>query len=145
MVDVKTWLGMAAAMVVTACTHQPASQADPELLGSLMQNSWRIESIAAGGVIDYSPAQLTFAADGTFSGNGTCNRIFGDYKLEGALLSIAQNIAATRMACPEALMNQEQKLLQVLPGTHKVVLDNAILTLTNSAGKEVIKAAATAP
>ncbi|WP_020209673.1 META domain-containing protein [Gilvimarinus chinensis] len=138
----KGWLGLIVTAAMSACTQQAPKQSDAEIMGGLMQSSWRIESIQSGGVIDYSPAQLTFAAEGKFSGNGTCNRIFGEYSVSGERLVIADKIGATRRMCPPALMNQEQRLLQVLPGEHSVELKDGILTLLNSEGDEVIRAAA---
>ncbi len=144
----KKWkgvFGVAVVAIVSDCAQHSSKNIEKKLLGSLLENPWRIESIQSAGVIDYSPAQLTFTADGKFSGNGTCNRIFGDYSIQGARLVISDHIGATRMMCPEALMNQEQKLLQALPGVHAISFDKGVLTLSNAHGDEVIRAAAITP
>lgn len=140
----RQWLSRAALMgtglLMVACTNTQNDESD--LSARLSAQSWQIEYIAGDGVIDYSPAQLTFAADGKFSGNGSCNRIFGRYTIEGDHLKIADDIGSTRMSCPPALMNQETKLLSVLPGVHRVVWDKGLLVLTDSTGAPTLQAAA---
>ncbi len=73
-----------------------------------------IENIANAGVIDNSHAALQFLSDGRLAGSTGCNRMLGSYESDSTKLSI-QPAGTTMMACPPALMNQEQKLLKLLP------------------------------
>lgn len=112
--------------------HLMASDKTP-LLGA----EWVIEDIAGGGVIDNSHASLHFLADGQLAGSATCNRIIGRYASKDSTLSI-KPAGTTMMACPEALMNQEQKLLALLPTVESYrVDDTGALVLTTSGGKTI--------
>ncbi|WP_415182596.1 serine hydrolase [Phaeovulum sp.] len=112
-----------------------AQEEAPQLIG----REWIIEDIAGRGVIDNSPASLLFLPDGSLAGNATCNRLIANYTVENGALSIALG-GVTMMACPPALMEQEQRLLGLLAAvdTHTVD-DEGALVLTTSRG-ETIKA-----
>ncbi len=100
----------------------------------LLGQEWVIEDIAGGGVIDDSHASLQFLADGQLAGSATCNRIIGSYQSNGKLLKITK-VGSTMMACPEALMNQERKLLTLLPNVKHYRIDKTgalVLTTSNN-------------
>jgi CubicO group peptidase (beta-lactamase class C family) len=88
----------------------------------LLGREWRIEDVEGMGVIDFSNATLHFMSDGTLAGNATCNRLIGSYEIEGDALTVAPT-GATMMACPEALMAQEQRILDLLPKIERYVID----------------------
>lgn len=73
---------------------------------------WVVEDIAGTGIVDSSRATLMLDG-GKVAGSGSCNRYFGPYTLVGDKLTFG-NMASTMMACPEALMEQEQRFLQAL-------------------------------
>ncbi|MGP1691963.1 MAG: META domain-containing protein [Giesbergeria sp.] len=102
------------------------------------RQEWAIEHIAGAGVIDNSHATLQFFADGRLAGSATCNRIIGSYTSEGQTLSIAP-VGTTMMACPEALMNQEKKLLDLLPKLESYRMDaTGALVLRTGYGREIL-------
>lgn len=86
-----------------------AQETSPELVG----REWAIEDIAGAGVIDGSPASLQFLPDGALAGSTGCNRLIGSYRAEGTALTLSP-AGTTMMACPPALMEQEQGLLALL-------------------------------
>ncbi len=88
----------------------------------LLGEEWVIESIAEAGIIDNSHATLHFLPNGRLAGSATCNRIIGSYTAEGAQLRI-KPAGTTMMACPEALMNQERKVLDLLPRIVRFEID----------------------
>lgn len=89
-------------------------------------------------MIDNSPGSLLFMADGKLAGNATCNRIVGSYSSQGAELKI-EPLGTTMMACPEALMNQEQKLLGLLAKVKSYAIDDTgALALTTSDGNTIL-------
>ena len=104
----------------------------------LLGQEWVIEDIAGSGVIDKSHASLQFLADGRLAGSATCNRIVGSYQSKGTQL-IIEPVGTTMMACPEALMNQEGKLLQLLPMVTSYRIDKTgALVLTTGDGTTVV-------
>ena len=67
------------------------------------------------------------AAGGRLSGSGGCNRITGSYQLDGDRLTFGP-IASTRMACPEA-MDQEQAFLKALAAVRSYRIPGGTLEL----------------
>lgn len=105
----------------------------------LLGAEWTIEDIAGAGVIDNSHATLIFMPDGQLAGSATCNRILGSYQSEGKQLSIKE-VGATMMSCPEALMNQERKLLDLLPKVKSYKIDDTGALLLSTEDGKTIKA-----
>ncbi len=115
--------------------HLTAQDAPSRLVGP----EWIIEDIAGGGVVDNSPASLIFLPDGQLAGNASCNNLIGQYSIDGVSLTLTP-VGVTMMACPEALMAQEQKLLEALGTVERYVIDkNSALILTTASG-DTIKA-----
>ncbi len=96
---------------------------------------WVVEDIERGGIIDRSRVTLIFGADGQFSGRASCNSYLGDYRLTGESLTLVPS-ATTRMACAPALMNQEERFLDLLKRVQRFELDptGALVLLTNDGG-----------
>ncbi len=104
----------------------------------LLGREWMIENITGSGVIDNSNATLHFLPDGRLAGSTTCNRIVGSYKSKGRQLTI-EPAGTTMMACPEALMNQERKMLSLLPTVESYRIDETgALVLTTADGSKIV-------
>ena len=101
---------------------------------------WYVESIGKRPVLDYSPARLQFTDDGAVNGNASCNRFSGTYTYADKQLVIPQSLAATKMLCLPALMEQEQRFLAILPNAASAALENDLLTLRDAQGNRVIRA-----
>jgi heat shock protein HslJ len=131
---VKTMLVSAfAATMILGCSVMTADKAP------LLGQEWIIEDIAGGGVIDDSQPSLLFLADGQLAGSGSCNRIIGSYQLDDKQLTI-KPAGTTMMMCPEALMNQENKLLKLLPTIKSYQIDKTGALVLTTANGEVIVA-----
>lgn len=79
----------------------------------LLLGEWQIEDINSEGIIDSSHLTMTFNDEGRVFGSASCNNYSSSYELTGEKLTFSHSLA-TKMACPEALMNQEHKFLTVL-------------------------------
>lgn len=66
------------------------------------------------------------------AGSGGCNRVNGGFELDGANLRFGR-LAATRMACPEGL-EQEQRFLAALEGVTRHRIDGSHLELLDATG-----------
>jgi heat shock protein HslJ len=99
----------------TTAVPPPSTQAAPF---SLSGSAWLLEDLAGSGVIDGAQATLTFPEAGKVAGNGSCNRFFGPAKISGDTLELG-SLGSTRMACPEAVMNQETKFLNALQAAER--------------------------
>jgi len=64
-------------------------------------------------VLNGTTVTAVFSADGKLSGNDGCNNYNGTYTLDGDKITIGP-IATTRMACEQAIMDQETAYLNAL-------------------------------
>jgi heat shock protein HslJ len=108
-------LTLLSAAVLMSCillwttTAVAQSGSGAELTGS----AWLAADIGGRGVADGVRTTLEFAEAGRVGGSAGCNRYFGPVSIEGDAIAVG-NLAATRMMCPPALMDQEQRFMQAL-------------------------------
>jgi heat shock protein HslJ len=142
----------AATMPASAATMaNPASMAAPspgDANADLGRYHWRLQDAtdAKGKRIDAlfaradKPLQLDFA-DGHLGVGNACNRMGGDYSLEGESLTVARMVS-TMMACSDPkLMALDGEIGKRLEGASKLDLlagDTPTLTLTNAAGDKLV-------
>lgn len=104
---------------------------------SLPQGVWIVEDIDGRGVIDN--LQSTLEADGDrVAGMAGCNRYNGQLREDGTALSIGP-VMSTRMMCPPAVMDQEQKLFSALARVRGMDLRNGLLHLLDAEGRSIIR------
>ncbi|MDO9434042.1 META domain-containing protein [Hydrogenophaga sp.] len=103
-----TWLIVPAALALTACA-MPGASAPAPLVGS----EWQLEDLGGRGVLDRVQATLAFPEAGRVAGNSSCNRFFGSYTLMQDKVAFGQ-LGGTRMACAEAVGDQEARYLDAL-------------------------------
>lgn len=80
---------------------------------NLWGSDWLLEDLSGRVVIDNVQATISFPETGKVAGKGSCNRFFGSAEITGETIKFGP-LGATRMACPEAVMNQEAKYLEAL-------------------------------
>jgi heat shock protein HslJ len=124
-------LGVLTSLAGCALYHSEAS--------APINGNWIIEYIGDRPVMDSSPASITFDTDRQLSGNASCNRFSGRYAGTASALSVGP-LATTRMMCPEALMEQEQRFLSALTEIASARIDNGLLYLDNAAGATLFRA-----
>lgn len=69
---------------------------------------------AVVGILEDTQITAVFDAEGKVGGSAGCNRYFAGYTVDGASIAI-EPPASTRKMCPEAIMQQEQAYLAMLP------------------------------
>jgi heat shock protein HslJ/uncharacterized membrane protein len=122
-----------------------AERVDAGLLGT----AWRLENLAGADVVDGAQATLEFPSEGRASGNGTCNRFNGVVTVEGDSIRFG-GVAATRKACAEGLMRQEESYFAALQDAERYETDGESLRI-HAAGRPeplvftAIEATAAAP
>ena len=106
-----------------------------EAIDLLAGREWVVEDLDGGGIIDRSRITIEFEPDtGRVFGRGSCNRYNAGFSLTGEGISFS-GAAATMMACPEALMDQEQKFFRILAGVNRFDIDaTGALRLSGTAG-----------
>jgi heat shock protein HslJ len=112
-------------MILSACT----SQADS------LTGKWKLASYgpmeSMTSAVPDADATLTFAGDGTVSGNSGCNSLGGEYTVEGNQITFSA-LTTTLMACEEPRMDQENAVTQVLNGTADYEIEDQTLTINHN-------------
>ena len=139
------WIAVAAMLSLAACTPTPAPEAEapaPPAGGAaaaLDGSVWKVFEIGGQGLVADSAPTLSFA-EGRLSGAASCNRFMGDYTLDRGKGTIRTGqMASTMMACPEPLMQQEDRYLQLLGRVSRYRVEGEVLTLSADDG-QVIRA-----
>lgn len=96
---------------------------------SLAGSSWVAEAIDGQGMVGRPPITLTFENAERAVGSTGCNRYFAAVRMsERARLRFGQP-GSTRMACPPAVMEQEQRFLAAIEAVRGYRLDGTTLVL----------------
>ncbi len=99
---------------------------------------WLVEDISGRGVIDTLQSTLTFDANGRVYGMGGCNRFTGAIKSSANGLSFGP-LAATQMACPPAIADQESRYFAALTAVRSARVEGAFLILRAADGAPLVK------
>ena len=129
---------LGAGILTTSCTtaSQPVKEASPM---TLLDTPWRLTQLGDE-VIDNPPGEkavnfLLQPSSTRLVGFSGCNRMFGQYALEGASLKFDE-IGGTRMFC-EASMTLEQKFLAMFGQVTGWKIEGATLHLLDNTGKDI--------
>lgn len=130
-------LGVSAALALTACGGQSEGGGQ----GELINTPFIIESITVDGTERevYPPLVISFSPTGV--GVATpCNSMNGEVTYSGSTLEIGP-LAATKMACEPALMEQDQVVAEALESNPTYEVVDGRLTLIGGATVIVAEAA----
>lgn len=126
--------GQTVDLVLSRVQPSPTSSGTESLVGSV----WIVEDIEQRGVIDFARATLEFPEAGRVVGRGSCNRFFGGVTLTDAAIAIGP-LGTTRMACAEAVMNQEARYLDALRRARRFTVDGTFLRLYGPADAPLLR------
>jgi heat shock protein HslJ len=115
--------------LVAATTACGGSDAD------LTAQTWVLTEVAGAAAAPNAIATLTFADDGTLSGNTGCNSFSTSYAVDGSSLAITMPAAATLRACEGPLTNQETALFETMESTDAYVISGQRLELLDASGR----------
>ncbi len=110
----------------------------PRTASPLVGTTWSAAAINNGrgavtSLVEGSVVTATFEPDGFVSGTAGCNRFHGPFVLDPPSLAIGP-LAATRMACPAPLMEQEAAFLAALARVATFAVDGDTLELRSDDG-----------
>ena len=103
------------------------AEAEPAAVG-LWGTAWRLESLAGADVLDGIQATLEFPSEGSASGKGSCNRFNGVVTVEGDTIHFG-GLAATRMACADPVMRQEDAYFAALRDAERFEVEGEALLI----------------
>jgi heat shock protein HslJ/uncharacterized membrane protein len=104
----------------------------------LWGTAWRLENLAGADVLDNVQATLEFPGEGRAAGRGSCNRFNGVVTVEDGTIRFG-GLAATRMACPEAVMRQEDAYFAALRDAERYEVDGETLRIYASSRPEPLR------
>jgi heat shock protein HslJ len=118
-------LAMALLIVTTACGS--GSAADPT------ERTWRLTQLEGAPPVEGSLIDLTIQG-GVASGSAGCNNYTGsaEVNVDEGTMTRGPDIASTRMACEQAIMDQEQRYLTALTQVTTYEMANDTLTLLDA-------------
>jgi heat shock protein HslJ len=114
-------------MLAIGCSKEGSAgggAAPADLTGS----RWQLEELAGKPPLPGVEATLEFPDTGKVVGRGSCNRFFGDAQIAGTTISFGA-IGATRMACADAVNQQETEYLTLLQAAERYEFDGASLRI----------------
>jgi heat shock protein HslJ len=112
-------------LITSACRAQQSAA----VVGTWKLSSYGSKNYPVAAVAD-AAATLTFDNRGSVTGNGGCNSLGGEYKVDGNQITF-DKIVSTLMACDSARMAQESAVTKVLSGTAEYEIKDNTLTLSN--------------
>jgi heat shock protein HslJ len=113
------------AMVTGCCNCRRQKSARIPLTGT----EWKLTELY-GTTVNSDNYRVIFAADGSISGIGDCNRFAGSYTINVGKLTVADNLVSTRMMCLN--QTQEDKFLAMLRAADAYYIDGVRLVLIHS-------------
>ncbi len=119
-------------------TQAPARAEVAPATVALWGTAWRLENLAGAAALDRAQATLEFPSEGRASGNGSCNRFNGVVTVEGNSIHFG-GIAATRKACPEAVMGQEDAYFAALRDAERFEIDGQSLNIFTAGKPEPLR------
>lgn len=99
------------------------------MIDQLADSEWLLEELAGAGVIDTVRTTLRFQGTTAISGSGACNRYRAGIQSAGGETLTITPVAATRMACASAVMNQETRYFEALRSAQRMAIDNGNLLI----------------
>ena len=78
-----------------------------------------------------------FGREGQLTGSAGCNNYIAEYTTEGDSITISSAVATTRMACEEAVMEQENAYLAALKTADTYRIDGANMEMRTADGAKV--------
>ena len=103
----------------------------------LFGTSWTLVSLGGQETTDGPAVTLRLEAEGTLGGFDGCNAYRGAFKVDGAAIHIAEEMAATRAACAEPITSQASAYIKALGRADTFTIDGDRLRLQDDTGQAI--------
>lgn len=125
--------------LLSGCATAPG-KSDQRDGTELVGTRWLVEDIGGRGVMDMLQSTIEFESTERALANAGCNRAFGNVAISGSEIEFGA-FGVTRMACPESVMDQENRYLQALGATRRYRVDEAsdLLYFFAEDGRELLR------
>ncbi len=127
----RSWLPAALlGVALVGCVSGGGALVPPSLAGS----SWIAEAVDGQGMVGRPPITLNFESGERAVGSTGCNRYFAVVRMSERAGLRFGGAGSTRMACPPAVMEQEQRFFAAIEGVRSYRLDGVALVLLDERG-----------
>lgn len=126
----------ALAMLASACGDDADAPASPPV-DDLAGRTFLSTDASTFEIVDGTTVTVSFQADGTIGVNGGCNSIGGPYTIDDDVL-VADDLASTMMACDDALMDQDDRLTELLTSRPAISIEGETLTIGEGSNQLVL-------
>jgi heat shock protein HslJ len=120
-------IGVCAGLLVLAACGSSGSQG-----GDLAGKVWTLTALNGQPLVAGTGISAQFTPDSKVSGSAGCNQYLGKYTVSGSSITFESPIAATMMACPQPVMDQESAYLKMLGEAKTYTVKGDQLTLTGA-------------
>ena len=103
----------------------------------MSSTNWRLVEIREERIPADAPPTLSFAADGSVSGDGGCNQFKGRFVTNGNSILLSP-LASTMMICEDAISDRETLFLSALQEARQFETDDTKLVLKNVMGEPIL-------
>lgn len=99
--------------------------------------SWRPVTVGSAAIPEDSGIFILFEVDGSITGHGGCNRFSGSLEKSDSGIGVGQ-LASTRMACSDEIMNRELAFMEAVQQTTDFSSDGNRANLLDSEGNVIV-------
>ena len=142
----KRWFAWAVAALVAALgtagsvLAQDASASAAASPQASVQGAWKIVQARTEPILDQRNARLELGTDGRLGGHTSCNSMSAPYTLDGSKIRVGA-IVTSRMACSQAKLEQEDRILTALESAvTAIVRGDGLLEIRDSEGRGLLRA-----
>lgn len=104
----------------------------------LQGSEWGPTELKGDAFVPVEDVFIRFESDWRYFGNGGCNTFRGQFTINGDAILLSP-AAATMMACPPHIMDQELQFFQTLMTIRQYERSETDLTLSDQAGEVVLR------
>jgi heat shock protein HslJ len=117
-------LAMVVELILGGCASSP---------NTLTDTTWSLANLHSQSAGSHPQVTIEFE-DSTINGTDGCNRYSASYTVKDGKFSVNKNIAATKMACPEPIMQQAAAYITALTQAATYKIDGQQLMLLDANG-----------
>ncbi|MGB5835320.1 MAG: META domain-containing protein [Thiohalocapsa sp.] len=132
---------LAGIVLTTLCSLSNAA-GKPDDAFALEGVDWQLRQFRVGDLMrnaDDGKGRSVFRFDnGRLSGSAGCNRLMGVYHTGGQKLSFEPHTAATMMACPTPMMEQERAVIDAIGQSSTYRIDGTSLRIADAGGETLL-------
>ena len=100
----------------------------PPVVPTLVGSTWYLASMGDVPYASSAPVDLTFFDDGSFTGYGGCDLVWGSFELRGDALRVV-DVSSGEPSCERSVADFQRAFLGVLPFVDRMAFDGPDLLL----------------